>query len=90
MEQVLAALIEAIFAIIGKPDTTVCQCPLAMDKWLELAVAPKQIMLGLIIDMNKLTVGILPDYIAEILNLIDTTWYSHRHRFTIGEAQKLT
>jgi hypothetical protein len=34
MEQVLAALIEAIFAIMGKPDTTVCQCPLAMDKWL--------------------------------------------------------
>jgi hypothetical protein len=30
MEQVLAALIEAIFAIIGKPDTTVCQCPLAV------------------------------------------------------------
>ncbi len=90
MELVLAALIEAIFVIMGKPDTTVCQCPLAMDKWLELAVAPKQIMLGLIIDMNKLTVGILPDYIAEILNLIDTTWYSHRHRFTIGEAQKLT
>jgi hypothetical protein len=45
MEQVIAALIEAIFAIIGKPDTTVCQCPLAMDKWLELVVAPKQRML---------------------------------------------
>jgi hypothetical protein len=33
MEQVLATLIEAIFVIMGKPDTTVCQCPLAMDKW---------------------------------------------------------
>jgi hypothetical protein len=41
MEQVLAALIEAIFAIMDKPDTTVLQCPLAMDKWLELVVAPK-------------------------------------------------
>jgi hypothetical protein len=48
IEQVLAALIEAIFAIMGKPDTTVCQCPLAMDKWLELVIAPKQRMLRLI------------------------------------------
>jgi hypothetical protein len=28
----LAAPIKAIFAVIGKPDTTVRQCPLAMDK----------------------------------------------------------
>ncbi len=90
MELVLAALIEAIFVIMGKPDTTVCQCPLAMDKWLELVVAPKQRMLGLIIDRNNLTVGIPPDYVAEVLNLINTTWHSHRRCFTIGEAQKLT
>jgi hypothetical protein len=90
MEQVLATIIEAIFAIMGKPDTTVCQCPLAMDKWLELVVAPKQRMLGLIIDTNNLTVGILPDYIAEVLNLISTTWHSHCRFLTVGEAQKLT
>ncbi len=42
MEIVLAALIKAIFVIMGKPDTTVHQCPLAMDKWLELAIAPNR------------------------------------------------
>jgi hypothetical protein len=78
MEQVLATLIEAIFAIMGKPDMTVCQCPLAIDKWLELVIAPKQRMLGLIIDTNNLTVGIPPDCVAEVLNLISTTWHSHR------------
>ena len=46
MKLVLAALIEAIFVIMGKPDTAVCQCPLAMDKWLELVVAPMQKMMG--------------------------------------------
>jgi hypothetical protein len=90
MELVLAKLIEANFVIVGKPDTTVRQCPLAMDKWLELVVAPKQRMLGLIIDTSNLTVSILPDYVAEVLDLINTTWHSHRRRFTIGEAQKLT
>jgi hypothetical protein len=90
MELVLAALIEAIFVIMGKPATTVHQCPLAMDKWLELVVAPKQRMLGLLIDTINLMVVIPPDYVAEVLNLINTTWLSHCHRFTIGEAQKLT
>jgi hypothetical protein len=40
MEQVLAALIEAIFAVMGAPDTSVCQGSLAMDKWENLHVAP--------------------------------------------------
>ncbi len=90
MMQVLAALIEAIFVIMGKPDTTVQQCPLAMDKWLELIVAPKQRMLGLIINTNTLTVGIPPVYVKEVLNLINTTWHLHRRCFTVGEAQRLT
>jgi hypothetical protein len=29
----LSALIEAIFVVMGEPDTTVRQCPLAMDTW---------------------------------------------------------
>ncbi len=56
----LAMLIEAIFVIMGKPDTTVRQCTLAMDKWEELIVGLVQTMLGLIINKYKLTVGI-PD-----------------------------
>ncbi len=90
MELVLAALIKAIFVIMGKPYTTVRQCPLAMDKWLELVVAPKQRTLGLRIDTNSLTVGILPVYIAEVLDLINTTWHSHCRWFAVGEAQNLT
>jgi hypothetical protein len=33
MEQVLATLIKANFVVMGVPDTSVCQCSLAMDKW---------------------------------------------------------
>jgi len=90
MELRLAVLIEAIFVIIGTPDTTVHQCPLAVNKWLELIVASRQRMLGLIVDTNSMMVGIPSDYVAEVLDLLNTTWHSHRHRFTVGEAQKLT
>jgi hypothetical protein len=75
MEMVLAALIEAIFFVMGEPNTALRQCPLAMDKWLELVVGPILIMLGLIIDTNKLTVAILKKYISELCGLIDTTWH---------------
>ncbi len=90
MELRLAALIDAIFVTMGTPDTTVHQCPLALDKWLVLIVASRQRMLGLIVDTNSMMVGILPDYVAEVLNLLNTTWHSHRRCFTVGEAQRHT
>jgi hypothetical protein len=58
MKMVLAAMTKAIFVVMGKLDVTVRQCPLAMDKWLELVISPKQTMLGLIINTNRLTVAI--------------------------------
>jgi hypothetical protein len=90
MELKLAALIEAFFVILGAPDTRVRQCPLALDKWWELIVASRQRMLGVIVDTNTMKVGIPPDYVAEVLDLINTTWHPHRRRFTVGEAQRLT
>jgi hypothetical protein len=78
MEMVLAALIEAIFVVMGVPDTVLRQCPLAMNKWLELVVGPVLIMLGLIINTNKLTVAIPEKYVSELRDLIGTTWHVNR------------
>ena len=64
MKMVLAATIKAIFVIMGKPDVAVRQCPLVMNKWLELVIGPKQTMLGLIIDTNRLTIAICTKYLA--------------------------
>ena len=76
MKMVLAATIKAIFIVMGKPDIAVRQCPLAMDKWLELVIGPKQTMLGLIIDTNtnRLTVAIPPKYLQEVFELLNSTW----------------
>ncbi len=75
MKMVLAATIEAIFIVMGKPGVAVRQCPLAMDKWLELVIGPKQTMLGLIINTNRLTVTIPPKYLQEVLKLLNNTWH---------------
>jgi hypothetical protein len=60
MKMVMAAMIKAIFIVMGELDVAVRQCPLAMDKWLELMIGPKQTKLGLIINTNRLTVAIPP------------------------------
>ncbi len=75
MKMVLAAMIQAIFVVMGEPDVAVRQCPLAMDKWLELVISPKQTMLGLIIDTNRLIVAIPFKYLQDVLNLHKSTWH---------------
>ncbi len=75
IETVLVAAIKAIFVMMGKPNTTVRQCPLAMDKWSELVIGPMQTMLGLIIDANKLTISIPYKYLNKVLNLLNSTWH---------------
>jgi hypothetical protein len=90
MKMVLTATIKAIFIVMGKPDIVVRQCPLAMDKWLELVIGPKQTMLGLIINTNRLTVTIPPKYLQEVLKLLNSTWHPNQHCSKVSEAQKLT
>ncbi len=89
MKMVLAATIEAIFVVMGKPDIAVRQCPLVMDKWLELVISPKQTMLGLIINTNRLTVAIPPKYLQEVLDLLNSTWHPNQCCFKVSEVQKL-
>jgi hypothetical protein len=75
METVLATVIKAIFVVMGEPEVVARQCPLVMDKLLEVVIGPRQIMLGLIININKLTVAIPHKYLKEVLNLLNSTWH---------------
>ncbi len=90
MKMVLAVIIEAIFTVMGEPNDSVRQCPLAVDKWTKLVIGPRQIGLGLIIDTNWLMVAIPLKYLKEICNLLDSTWHPNRRRFKVSDTQKLT
>ena len=59
-------------------------------QWVGVSRCPLQRMIGLNIDTNNLMVIIPAGYVAEVLDLINTTWHSRCRCFTIGEAQKLT
>jgi hypothetical protein len=90
MEQVLDALIEVIFVVMGIPNTSVHQCSLAMDKWEKLHGAPILTMLGLLIDTNRMIVIIPDNYIQGNCLMIESTWHTHCQCLTVKEAQELT
>ena len=78
MKMALAAVIEAIFAVLGKPDLERRQCPLAMDKWLNLIVAEHQLALGLIWNIRRLTIAIPREYLDNTLHVLKTVWPKDR------------
>jgi hypothetical protein len=88
MLRLLAAIIEAIFAVCGSPDIAVRQCPLSLEKWHELIVRPRQIVLGLVIDTNTMMVGISDDYIQKVRDLLNN-WDPNKRFFKVNDMQKL-
>jgi hypothetical protein len=71
MKRLLATIIEAIFTVCGRPDTAVRQCPLSLEKWDKLIVGSRQIVLGLVVDTNKMTVGITDNYLDQVRGLLN-------------------
>jgi hypothetical protein len=69
MVRLLAAIIETIFLVCGVPNMSVRQCPLSLEKWDELTVGPRQIVLGLVVDTNSMTVAITPEYLQQVRDL---------------------
>ncbi len=88
MIRLLAAIIEAIFMVCGRPDMAICQCPLSLEKWHELIVGPKQIVLGLVADTSKMTFGITDKYLDQV-RLLLSQWDRNQRFFKVHDMQKL-
>jgi hypothetical protein len=88
MIRLLAAIIKAIFTECGRPNMAVCQCPLLLEKWHELIVGPKQIILGLVIDTSKMTVGITDEYLDQV-RLLLSQWDRNWRFFKVHDMQNL-
>jgi hypothetical protein len=88
MSRLLAPIIEVIFSACGTPDVAVCQCPLSLKKWHELIVGPRLLVLGLVIDTNKMIVGITDEYIQQVWELLQH-WDPKWRFFKVSNMQKL-
>ena len=89
IKKALVACIEAIFVVLGKPDTRMRQCPLATDKWIRMLISHEKIMLGLAWNTRKMILGILLDYLAEVSGIITDKRKYEKPFFFVGEIQTL-
>ena len=89
MELALAATIEAIFVVMGRPKPSIRQCPLAMDKWIGMLVAPQEIALGLSLDSDALTVGITREYKDGVLKILTEKWKPENDSFKLKDMHEL-
>ncbi len=88
MLHLFAAIIEAIFLVCGTLVIAVCQCPLSLERWFKLIVGPIQIMLGLLVDTNRMTVGITNNYFKKVHNLL-RLWDPTQRFFQVSDMQTL-
>ena len=86
MEMASTVALEAMFTVMGRPNSKLRQCPVAIDTWLELTVAPHQTILGLALHTRRLSVTIIPEYKARLLNILTTTWHKGRDAFLSGSG----
>lgn len=89
MVRLLRAVIEAIFVVCGRPDTSRRQCALAMDKWEGLLISYHSVLLGLLFNSRTLTVAMTKEYLQELRDLLKKTWHKSRKSFFINELEVL-
>lgn len=90
MEKSLAALIEAMFTVMGAPNVSIRQMHLAIDKWKGAIVGPLQIMLGIDINTNSLLVGTTSEYQTEVRELIFESYIKQKKCFGMQHQNRCT
>jgi len=89
ISKLLATIIESIFVVCGRPDFDVRQCLLSLEKWGKLIVGPCEIILGLVVNTNEMTVRMSDEYLSEVRVLITKKWNCKRKFFCVNDMQKL-
>jgi len=89
MHQALASGFKATFTIMGHPCPSARPVPVNLDKLEELVVSPLQILLGLLVNTQEMTVSISDEFCREVLALLTATWHCRRESFTVKELELL-
>lgn len=89
IKRLLASLIEAIFNIMGRPNTSVRRNHLSMEKWINHRVAWLSVLLGFEWNTRALTVGIPEEYLDTVRSLLSQKGWAYRKTFNVPEISKL-
>ena len=88
MTRLIAAIIEAVYVVCGTPDESSRQNPLSIEKLLELIIQTRQTVLGLIINTDRMTLGITEEYLQQVRELL-SKWDHKKQTFNVKSMQKL-
>ena len=89
MHQALASGFEATFTIMGHPCPSLCPVAVNLDKLKELVVSLLQILLGLLVNTQEMTVSISDEFCREVLALLTATWHYRGESFMVKELKLL-
>ena len=90
IERAVAAGIEAVFIVLGKPDISRRQDPISWDKLFEMIINYANKILGLVINTRKMTIQTPCEFIDKVAKLIKSTWNPRRLSFAVKEIETLT
>ena len=85
----LAGCIEAIFVVLGDPDTTRRQCSLAINKWEGMHVCHRIVAIGLVFDSRLMSVGVTREYLDALLALLQEKWGPDQNTFRLNDLVTL-
>jgi len=74
---------------MGHPCPSARPVPVNIDKLEELVVSLLQILLGLLVNTQEMTVSISDEFRREVLALLTATWHCRRESFTVNELKLL-
>ncbi len=63
--------------------------PVNLDKLEELVVSPSQILLGLSVNTQEMTISISDKFCREVLALLTATWHCRGESFMVKELKLL-
>ena len=85
----LATSAEALFTLLGEPDTSRRISPLSMTKYKDSDCSYVRRQLGILINTRKLTIGISDDKRITLERLLRFTWHNKCKSFTLREITSL-
>ena len=85
IKHAMAASIEALYIVLGYPETEKRQSPLSLDKYFHSICSFQRIQLGKTVNSRTMTVGISKDKKIAIIEEL-SHWHTKRRSFTLLEG----
>lgn len=89
MKRLIAAILEAIYVVMGEPNDELRRNHLSIDKWAGQLIEHHKEMLSIRVDTRRMVIGMSRTYLDKCLALIDEEWPANKPTFTANEASRL-